>query len=75
MVLNDPVRRNLVENKFLLARELSQRRVQELAEADEKKLLEIRQLVDTLWDDIKIVSPAMQSDLQYASFLQYSLVD
>ena len=68
MVLNDLVSRNLVENKFLLARELSQRRVPELAEADKKKLLEIRQLVDTLWDDIKIVSPTMQSDTQFASF-------
>ena len=68
MVLNDPVRRNLVENKFLLARELSQRSVQELAEADENKLLEICRLVDILWDDIKIVSPAMQSDTQYSSF-------
>ena len=68
MVLNDPQRRDLVHEKFLAATELSQRKVAEVAEADEVNLLEIQRLVNTLLDDIRLLNPVLSSDTEYAKY-------
>ena len=68
IVLNDPTRRQIVQNKFLHARELSQRRVEELALKDEAKLSDIKQKGNTLWQDIRIIQPAFQTDAAFAEY-------
>ena len=66
MVLNDPVRRANVNNKFLRARELSQRVIKDVADGDRVKLIDIKNKLNVFWEDIQVVAPALQEDSKFA---------
>ena len=72
MVLNDPERRADVNAKFLRAREISQRIILDVAEEDQVKLLDIKEKLEILWEDMKVVGPAFESDVTFGE--QYQLL-
>ena len=72
MVLNDPVRRAMVNDKFLRAREISQRVILDVAQDDIKKLTAVREKLDILWEDMKVVGPAFETDETFGA--QYGIL-
>ena len=70
MVLNDPERRAAVNAKFLRAREISQRVILDVAEEDRVKLLDIKEKLEILWEDMKVVGPAFESDVTFGEQYQ-----
>ena len=72
IVLQDPKQRAKVNERFLRARELAQRKKKDVAKETEKQLKNIRYWVDTLQDDIEFVEPALRSDLTFTS--KYDIV-
>ena len=67
VVLKDPARRAVVYDKFLHARELSQRLIFDVAAEDREKLLNIKEKLTIFWEDIQVVGPALRTDASFAA--------